>query len=79
MSTLQDTSRVERPRPRFHCAGCGNPVSPGQWIRIAYGYGGRDRSYLACPTCLSTQHLLPSLSVPPPSRPPLRVPTRLRG
>ena len=69
--------RAGRPRPRFHCGSCGNPVAPGDWIRLAYGYEGRDRAYLACPSCFQTQHLLPSPPVRPPSRPAL--PARPRG
>lgn len=48
-----------RPKPRFHCETCGQPVAPGEWIRMAFVGGDRNRSYLACPVCLHTQHLLP--------------------
>ncbi len=50
--------------PRFHCGTCGQPVAPGEWVRISYGYEGRDSAYLACPACLHTQHLLPAWPMP---------------
>ncbi len=57
IKTIQKESRETR---RFHCATCGQPVAPGEWVRISYGYEGKDRAYLACPVCLSTEHLLPT-------------------
>ena len=51
---------LARRAPRFHCGTCGQPVSPGEWVRISYGYEDRDLAYLACPVCLNTQHLLPT-------------------
>jgi hypothetical protein len=57
---IKSVQSPSRHTPRFHCGTCSQPVAPGEWVRISYGYEGRDRAYLACPVCLNTQHLLPS-------------------